>query len=101
MRLARTLFVVVFGFLLILAGLTTCRAHDFYDPWCCNDKDCAPAAAGSVSWTPQGWSVPRLQTVVPFDDTRIRHNPSDVPGFSICEYPKGNLRCLYVPEPQG
>jgi hypothetical protein len=80
---------------------STAYGHEFYDPWCRNGEDCQPTKLGDVTWTPQGWDVHPLKTIVPFSDIRIRLNPPDVPDFAICEYPAGKLRCLYVPEPQG
>lgn len=87
----------------ITVGVNAARAHSFYDFACCSDKDCAPAQEGTVTWTPAGWSVvtPAIHTVVPFDSDRIRYNPHGVPQIHICEYPKNNLRCLYLPEPEG
>lgn len=82
--------------------ISTARAHDFYDQWCCTGKDCAPALSGEVTWTPQGWAVSRTHETIPFDDKRIRYTPPGQPQFHICQVPHiSTIRCLYVPEPEG
>lgn len=97
-------FIVIAGVILV-AWANTAEGHDFYDAWCCSGDpvtgDCAPAPAGSVTWSPSGWQVQKFHETVPFGDQRIRYNPPGVPGIHICEYPADHLRCLYLPEPQG
>lgn len=78
------------------------EAHDFYDQWCCSGQDCNPADAGAVRWTPAGWSVSATHEIVPFSDPRVRFTPADQPQFHICIVPgQQQLRCLYVPQPEG
>jgi hypothetical protein len=95
------LMVFVVAPLLTLMLASTAHPHEFYDPWCCNGEDCQPTKLGEVTWTPQGWDVHSLKTIVPFSDIRIRLNPPNVRDFAICEYPEGKLRCLYIPSPEG
>lgn len=86
----------------VLATCGAARAHSFYDTWCCSGEDCRPAPAGTVTWTPAGWSVGATHETVPFDDTRLRVTPPGEPAFHICIVPgQPRLRCLYVPQPEG
>lgn len=99
----------------VLAGLVAMLvasivwAHSWYDPYCCNDKDCRP-----ISSTAEGWSEVELTSVgyvwtssrsgirhiIPHGDERIR--PSRDGDYHACELPDSPLgyeyaRCLYVP----
>jgi len=84
------------------------RAHDWYDPACCNGQDCQPVAFGRVTATPEGWRIVvgpgdhilakrKIDTVVPFGDRRVRQSLDQ--DFHVCLSPLANtLFCLYVPE---
>jgi len=106
---------------------TSARAHEWYDPWCCNDHDCAPIPATSVKWTPHGWQVevckgdhpmmdhpeapacihgvfahPEEANVEPYVRPARWSQDRDwhaciVPGYEI----GWNMRCLYMPETEG
>lgn len=103
--LAIAVIVGMMALPLVLSFCSVARSHDFYDAWCCSGHDCTPAPLKSVAWTPSGWlvSTPTIpQTVVPFDDRRIRYvPPEETQQFYICEWPPKHLRCLYQPEPGG
>ena len=70
-------------------------AHEFYDPWCCDGRDCAPYK-GAVEVRPDGFWIPEFQHLVPFDKARYDMPGDDPSEFHLCEYPKGTVRCLYV-----
>ena len=82
-----------------------------YDPTCCSGYDCAPAPAGSVKATPEGWRViiqpgehpmvegVPLDEVVPFNDPRILLSGDDQFHACVSGYRQAIL-CLYVPEGQ-
>lgn len=94
---------------LFLAWAQHARAHDFYDPWCCNDKDCQPIAADSVKVTRQGYVVSlregqhiglkpgagSMSYLIPFKDAR----PSPDGKFHACIMPwqVEVMRCFYAP----
>jgi hypothetical protein len=88
-------FVVFVLLVLIHAGVV--RAHDFYDPWCCNESDCAPYK-GVVETRPGGYWIPEFQTLVPYRDERVKHEVpwEDEDEYHLCEWPKGVVRCFYV-----
>lgn len=93
---------------LVFASATVSRAHDFYDPFCCNDKDCQPVPDGAVTIVPgQGYRIvlDRLDhpmvtkpfdKIIPFSAARISGDDRD----HMCVYPKDIARCLYV-RPRG
>lgn len=70
-------------------------AHEFYDPWCCNEQDCAPYF-GVVEERQDGFWVPEFQTLVPYNKARYDVPSHDPYQYHLCEYPKGTLRCFYA-----
>ena len=73
------------------------HAHSWYDYACCSNNDCKPIAAEDVKTLPNGYEVTFAGDVfsVPYDDPRIKQ--SQDMDYHACEYPKGQLRCLYIP----
>ena len=83
-------------------------AHEWYDPWCCNAKDCAPVPASSVQSAPGGYLLTldpgahplvltRIEAFVSYDDaTRFKRSQDD--RWHVCIYPRGVVRCVYQPE---
>ena len=80
--------------ILIVAFMLNARAHGWYEWECCSDSDCAPFAPDDAVTTPQGYRIKGTWTV-PYDAPQIR--PSHDHDYHLCEYPKGTVRCLYVP----
>lgn len=91
-------------------------AHEWYDAACCSGHDCAPAPAGSVTITSEGYRVrvepgehpmipadgPAFETFAPFvkapdDYWSATILPSRDGRFHLCIVPDTGLRCLYVP----
>lgn len=80
-------------------------AHDWYDPWCCNGKDCVPIPDGTVHPSRGGYRV----KLCPGDHPGItgdclfqtvRHSetrPSQDGRYHACIFPTNTLRCLYAP----
>jgi len=54
--------------LFILATAGQAVAHEWYDPTCCSDKDCAPIPFESVVVTGEGYEV----TLLPGDHPLVR-----------------------------
>ena len=89
----------------LLAG--PAAAHEFYSGWCCNQRDCAPIPASSVTPSPEGYvivlrpgdhpMVTREQRfVIPYD---AKMTPSPDGRFHLCLYPtQEQVRCVYRPE---
>lgn len=83
-------------------------AHDWYDPACCNDNDCAPVDAEVVRATDRGWLVQivpgahplahkAIEVVLPYDHRNVRRSRDG--RFHLCIGPETNtLYCLYVPD---
>ena len=93
---------VLAGALALLAEQA--RAHSWYDPFCCNGKDCQPVPDGAVVATRNGWFVRLMpgdhpevtkpvSELVPFKDAK----PSEDGAFHVCIFPKNVVRCLYTP----
>jgi len=79
---------------LLVAFMLNAKAHSWYDFDCCSDNDCAPLSPDDVATTPQGYRIKGTWTV-PYSAPQIR--PSRDHDYHLCEYPKGTVRCLYVP----
>jgi len=82
---------------LALALVQVAMAHSWYDYDCCSDNDCKEIEASAVKALPDFYEVTFAGRVfqVPYNDPRIR-KAKDL-GYHACEYPKEELRCLYVP----
>jgi len=87
---------VLLAALLLLATIPA-LAHSFYDYDCCSDNDCAPLPDGAVVEGPNGYEVDMNGNhySVAYGDPRIRGSADR--NFHGCEFPKGQLRCLYTP----
>lgn len=94
--------------LLLSSCSTPVLAHSWYDPWCCNDKDCQGIPTEAVELTAQGYRVTlrpqdhgmlRGETaphvyVVAYRDARV----SPDGGYHACIYPDvETMRCFYAP----
>lgn len=99
--------------LALAAGAPETRAHSWFDPWCCNDRDCQPIPDSAVKITPQGYVItlapgdhPMLaketQTrtyTVPYANARVSLDPEQ--RFYACIYPDpSSMRCFYA-KPSG
>lgn len=111
-RMRRTLIVGAV-FCVVFMAVAPAFAHSWYSGSCCNDKDCAPIPATTVTRTADGYRV-RLQPgdhplltrpvdqVIPYSETL----PSEDSEFHACIYlwkltdlsQHDLIRCLYVPE---
>lgn len=93
--------------LFMLAG-SAVAAHEFYDPWCCNGKDCKPYT-GKVEVTRQGYYVPEFNQLIPFknaagiskyaEEAGTRYSvPETEAQYHICmmPYDAGKIRCFYA-----
>lgn len=101
--LKRLLFVSV----LTITPLAV-AAHSFYDPWCCNMRDCKPYH-GRVEETPKGYYLPEFGQVIPYKDAHgisryapeagTRYNvPDGEAQYHICFLPgePNKIRCFYA-----
>lgn len=96
-RLQYLLVFVVFGLGFMIA--VRALGHDFYDPWCCNERDCKPYPAEKVMVHPNGYWLPEFKKLIPFEQVRKTPPHASEP-FHLCEYPmnSGEVRCFYAPE---
>lgn len=94
--------------LCLFVGAAAALAHDFYDPWCCDGKDCKPYT-GTVEVTRQGYYLPEFDTLIPFknaygslgmaEEAGTRYNvPEDAAQYHICFWPESSrkVRCFYA-----
>ncbi len=73
-------------------------AHDFYDKFCCHDRDCKPVPAASIRENPDGYLVRETGEVIPYRDRRIHPSPdNDFHRCSIRGEPDGQTLCIYAP----
>ena len=97
----------------VTLSILQAAAHEWYDPTCCSDRDCAPLPDGSVVATAAGWRVtvpagghPLLNTsfsqLVPYGSPLILRSKDE--HFHGCimhgapeDVPRPTLLCLYVP----
>lgn len=69
------------------------KAHDWYSPYCCSGKDCAPA---KVHINRDGTITARNKFgIARFNQSQIK--PSQDGQFHACIHPTLGPRCLYVP----
>lgn len=94
--------------ILIVAMTEFVKAHEFYDPWCCNGNDCKPYY-GEVQTTPKGYYLPEFDTLIPYkaadgtsgyaEDKGTRYKvPDDAAQYHICVMPwePTKVRCFYA-----
>lgn len=80
--------------LMLCATVAPAWAHDWYDPWCCHNKDCAPAS--SVEPSSDG-GVVIWENGVPFQVPKsYPFRPSRDANWHICIL-NGQVRCVYMP----
>lgn len=91
----------------IVLTIGEARSHSWFDPWCCDDRDCAVIPERTVKATADGYVVtlnpgdhPSVNSpvvhVVPYKD--VRHSPDGT--YAACLYPSQNvMRCFYAPHP--
>lgn len=95
--------------LALAVGAPESRAHSWFDPWCCNDRDCQPIPDSAVKVTPQGYVItlnpgdhPMLAKetglrtyTVPYANARVSLDPEQK--FFACIYPDpATMRCFYA-----
>ena len=83
----------------LLCHTTNVAAHEWYDSWCCDEKDCKPVPSSSVTRDSEGWHYLPYGTTIPHGSYGIK--PSLDGGYHQCETPARTTRCLYVPLKDG
>ena len=79
-------------------------AHEWYEPWCCDDRDCRPARLGEVTEQDGGYFVHSSGQHFTYETARTSQDNQ----FHVCQYqssggylqmtePRTVTRCLYVP----
>jgi hypothetical protein len=71
------------------------RGHEWYDPWCCNEKDCGPIESKYVHETAEGWDIAPSEGGGFVPRGKERQSPDG--GYHICRFPAQEIRCFYVP----
>lgn len=94
---------------LIVTGLlclsASAFAHSWYDTYCCNDGDCAPIPASSVTPTDDGWVItlkpgdhPMVTEPITHTFKYVRTRQSQDDQFHLCLYPtQHEVQCFYAP----
>lgn len=107
-----TVALWLLALLFLSVGFTlAAKSHSFYDPYCCNDKDCQPIKGTSVKETAAGYEV----TLSPAEHIGLKKEdkahtyvvrygdakPSPDGAFHACilPYMPDTMRCFYAPVP--
>lgn len=69
-------------------------AHDFYEPWCCNNKDCKPYS-GEVKETPSGYYLPEFNQTIPYKNGAGISRPAPEAGTRY-DIPEGVATQYYI-----
>lgn len=78
--------------LLALSFPTLAHAHSWYDPYCCNDKDCHPVEDEDLEELPGGeWK--HLPTGKVFSKDKVK--PTQDRKQHVCIW-NGQPRCIYI-----
>jgi hypothetical protein len=90
--------------LMLACAVASAHEHSWYDPWCCNDKDCAVYSPDDVLLVgPSGYHLATGE-VIPYSAAK----PSPDGRYHRCVQtwdqsdegrPKGSTRCFYAPLP--
>jgi hypothetical protein len=89
-----------FAVLLIYAS-STARAHSWYEPECCDLRDCEPIPPDQVKVTPDGYITPDGE-LIKFNEARVSADKD----FHWCKYQKNSTqviqplekrKCFYAP----
>lgn len=74
------------------------QSHEFYDKFCCHDRDCRPIPATSISEASEGYLVRETGELIPYQDRRVHPSPdSNFHRCSIRGEPKAQTLCIYAP----
>lgn len=104
----------VIFFILVVAtvvGSSDAKSHEWYDPWCCNEKDCAPVTKSSYDKATRTWTMTTKHGTASFkmEDDLPSHRVSQDGSIHMCiaeqEHPdfytdarsKPYARCVYWP----
>ena len=96
-------FAVAYALIVWLILATGAEAHDWYEPVCCSDTDCAPIPDSAVREGPNGYEVTLqpgqhpmvkepLSYVVPYD--KVRQSPDGK--YHACITATGYRPCFYA-----
>lgn len=83
--------ILAIGLVALLLGSTQLAAHSWYDPWCCNERDCQPYPHENVTVTDAGYLL-HDGMLVPFDEARTSQDGD----YHRCVL-AGQHRCFYAP----
>ena len=88
--------------LVLLLSTSVAFAHSFYDPSCCDDRDCRPAKEGEIKEVNGGYLVVPTNEFYPYKHPKIKYAPDGQ--FHRCEFVIGGelgtvTLCIYVPQP--
>lgn len=66
---------------------------------CCSDRDCKPAAEGTVRETANGYLLTTTGETVPYGNRRVKNSPDGE--FHVCQqagnFDSGRILCIYAP----
>lgn len=96
--------LVIVLFLLAFASMSRTNAHDWYDPYCCNNNDCAPVEQSNLEFSTGPDGEPTLTVTTKagkvtglMKDISIRPSKDEQYHVCIIVYHGVEIRCLYVP----
>jgi hypothetical protein len=87
--------------LMIIVLASTARAHSWYEPECCDTRDCEALLPEQVKVTPEGYVTPDGE-LIRFDEARVSADKD----FHWCKYQRDSTKviqpfekrkCFYAP----
>lgn len=94
-RLVFGIFTMALAGVVVMFFVSLAHGHSFYDPWCCNERDCRPIEAKYVHETQEGWDIAPSEGGGFVARGKERQSPDG--GYHICRYPAQEIRCFYAP----
>jgi hypothetical protein len=95
---AGTLARLILVMAVVATGALAARAfaHNWYDPWCCNLRDCGPVPEGTSVLQDEDGAWVTFPGQAPRRFERASYRPSQDRRVHTCIYQEQN-RCLYLP----
>lgn len=89
----RWLWIAMIAVAMLLHAYSAARAHSWYPPQCCSDRDCFPLADSAVKKVPGGYQLTDTHEFI--SDAEAREGRDD--SFHMCRNPSGVILCFFRP----
>lgn len=102
--LSKVSIVAILSLAVVTCFVGATNAHEWYDPYCCNDKDCKTVEAhgAKIEFADKGYLIEYrgYETLVPYGSSKVK--PSQDTNIHLCII-QGDIqqdigiRCIYIP----